>query len=67
MNQVTIRINNMEFGVSVDGTVHQPHSVSGVILDEVRLQASERFLGEKGISLEQRKYWRWGEGKRARN
>lgn len=58
MNSVSIRINDLDFNVSRDGTIHQPMSVPGVILDEVRLQAADHFLADKTLGSELRGYWK---------
>ena len=56
MNQVTLKLNDMIFDVSVEGSISQPRKVSSTVLDEVRILASDVFLQEK-LSVSQRQYW----------
>ncbi len=53
----TIKLGNDEFGVDIDGTVHQPRRVSPTDLDNVRVFAAQEYLSDRSLTRDQRRYW----------
>lgn len=57
MENIEIKLGNLNFEVSVEGTVFQEKRVSGTILDEVRIIAAEQFLSRRDLNKKVRDYW----------
>lgn len=54
----TVKVNDLEFEVSPDGDVYQPHAVPPQVLDEVRLAAAGEYLTKPlGLSMAQYRAW----------
>lgn len=58
MQSETVKVRDLEFQVNIDGGIAQSQRVSPYILDEVRLEASRRFLfNHVPMTKEQREFW----------
>lgn len=55
--QVSVTVSETLFNVDVHGTITGRKLGYGVLFDEVRLAAAERFCNRKDLTHDQREYW----------